>query len=120
MSAITPSGRRGRISVQDVEQIADPAKLAAYKGEETSDAPVSDNPSKSIEHTSMRKVIAERLVSSKNTAPHFYLNVDLEVDVLMDKRAKLNKDTSEKISVNDLIIKCVAHLYPYCTGIMEY
>jgi len=108
VSAITPSGRRGRISVQDVEQIADPAKLAAYKGEETSDAPVSDNPSKSIEHTSMRKVIAERLVNSKNTAPHFYLNVDLEVDVLMDKRAKLNKDTSEKISVNDLIIKCVA------------
>ena len=91
VSAITPSGRRGRISVQDVEQIADPAKLAAYKGEETSDTPVSDNPSTSIEHTSMRKVIAERLVSSKNTAPHFYLNVDLEVDTLMDKRASLNK-----------------------------
>ncbi len=108
VSAIIPSGRRGRISVQDVEQIADPAKLAAYKGEETSEVPISDNPSTSIEHTSMRKVIAERLVSSKNTAPHFYLNVDLEVDVLMDKRATLNKDTSEKISVNDLIIKCVA------------
>ena len=108
VSAIIPSGRRGRISVQDVEQIADPGKLAAYKGEETSEAPISDNPSTSIEHTSMRKVIAERLVSSKNTAPHFYLNVDLEVDVLMDKRATLNKDTSEKISVNDLIIKCVA------------
>jgi pyruvate dehydrogenase E2 component (dihydrolipoamide acetyltransferase) len=108
VSAIIPSGRRGRISVQDVEQIADPTKLAAYKGEETSEAPISDNPSTSIEHTSMRKVIAERLVSSKNTAPHFYLNVDLEVDVLMDKRATLNKDTSEKISVNDLIIKCVA------------
>ena len=108
VSAIIPSGRRGRISVQDVEQIADPAKLAAYKGEETSEAPISDNPSTSIEHTSMRKVIAERLVSSKNTAPHFYLNVDLEVDVLMDKRDALNKDTSEKISVNDLIIKCVA------------
>jgi len=65
VSTITPTGRRGRISVQDVEQVADPAKLAAYKGEETSDAPVSDNPSTSIEHTSMRKVIAERLVSSK-------------------------------------------------------
>ena len=108
VSAITPSGRRGRISVQDVEQIADPSKLAAYKGEETSDTTVSDNPSKSIEHTSMRKVIAERLVSSKNAAPHFYLNVDLEVDTLMDKRASLNTDNSEKISVNDLIIKCVA------------
>ena len=108
VSVITPSGRRGRISVQDVEQVADPAKLAAYKGEDSPEVTTSDNPSKSIEHTSMRKVIAERLVNSKNTAPHFYLNVDLEVDTLMDKRASLNNDTSEKISVNDLIIKCVA------------
>ena len=108
VSVITPSGRRGRISVQDVEQVADPAKLAAYKGEDSPEITTSDNPSKSIEHTSMRKVIAERLVNSKNTAPHFYLNVDLEVDTLMDKRASLNNDTSEKISVNDLIIKCVA------------
>ena len=108
VSVITPSGRRGRISVQDVEQVADPAKLAAYKGEDSPEVTTSDNPSKSIEHTSMRKVIAERLVNSKNTAPHFYLNVDLEVDTLMDKRAKLNKDASEKISINDLIIKSVA------------
>tara|TARA_B100001175_G_scaffold269212_1_gene240933 strand:- start:159 stop:1427 length:1269 start_codon:yes stop_codon:yes gene_type:complete len=108
VSTITPTGRRGRISVQDVEQVADPAKLAAYKGEETSDAPVSDNPSTSIKHTSMRKVIAERLVSSKNTAPHFYLNVDLEVDSIMEKRSALNNDSSNKISVNDLLIKCVA------------
>ena len=108
VSSVTPSGRRGRISVQDVEQAADPSKLAAYKGEDSSDTIQSDNPSTSIEHTSMRKVIAERLVSSKNTAPHFYLNVDLEVDTLMDKRASLNADNPEKISVNDLIIKCVA------------
>ena len=108
VSTITPTGRRGRISVQDVEQVADSAKLAAYKGEETSDAPVSDNPSTSIKHTSMRKVIAERLVSSKNTAPHFYLNVDLEVDSIMEKRSALNNDSSNKISVNDLLIKCVA------------
>ena len=108
VSTITPTGRRGRISVQDVEQVADSAKLAAYKGEETSDAPVSDNQSTSIKHTSMRKVIAERLVSSKNTAPHFYLNVDLEVDSIMEKRSALNNDSSNKISVNDLLIKCVA------------
>lgn len=108
VSSITPSGRRGRISVQDVEQAADPTKLAAYKGEDSPEVTTSDNPSKSIEHTSMRKVIAERLVNSKNTAPHFYLNVDLEVDALMDKRTKLNKDASEKISINDLIIKSVA------------
>ena len=111
VESITPSGRRGRISVQDVEQIADPAKLAAYKGEEeASSIPQSDNPSELIPHTSMRKVIAERTTASKNTAPHFYLTVDLDAKKLSARREKLNtgKSKEEKVSVNDLIIKCVA------------
>ena len=112
VTTITPSGRRGRISVQDVEQIADPAKLAAYKGEEGETSPTqpSDNPSELIPHSGMRKVIAERTTTSKNTAPHFYLNVDLDAKKLSAKREKLNKgkDKKEKVSVNDLIIKCVA------------
>ncbi len=111
VESITPSGRRGRISVQDVEQVADPAKLATYKGEEeASSIPQSDNPSNLIPHTGMRKVIAERTTASKNTAPHFYLNVDLDAKKLSEKREKLNqgKNKEEKVSVNDLIIKCVA------------
>ena len=58
----------------------------------------------------MRKVIAERTTTSKNTAPHFYLNVDLDAKKLSAKREELNKgkDKKEKVSVNDLIIKCVA------------
>ena len=113
VSSVTPSGRRGRISVQDVEQAADPAKLAAYKGEEggdTGSVSSADNPSELIPHSGMRKVIAERTTASKNTAPHFYLNVDLDAKKLSAKREKLNKgkDKKEKISINDLLIKCVA------------
>jgi len=113
ISTITPSGRRGRISVQDVEQAADPAKLAAYKGEEEEDtgqASSSGNPSELIPHSGMRKVIAERTTASKNTAPHFYLNVDLDAKKLSAEREKMNKgkDKEENISINDLLIKCVA------------
>jgi len=112
VTTITPSGRRGRISVQDVEQVADPAKLATYKGEDGGESPdqPSDNPSELIPHSGMRKVIAERTTTSKNTAPHFYLNVDLDAKKLSERREKLNKgkDKKEKVSVNDLIIKCVA------------
>ena len=58
----------------------------------------------------MRKVIAERTTASKNTAPHFYLNVDLDAKKLSAKREKLNKgkDKKEKVSINDLLIKCAA------------
>ena len=113
ISTITPSGRRGRISVQDVEQAADPAKLAAYKGveeEDTGQASSSGNPSELIPHSGMRKVIAERTTASKNTAPHFYLNVDLDAKKLSAEREKMNKgkDKEEKISINDLLIKGVA------------
>ena len=113
VSTITPSGRRGRISVQDVEQAADPTKLAAYKGEEgvdTGSVSSADNPSELIPHSGMRKVIAERTTASKNNAPHFYLNVDLDAKKLSATREKLNKgkDKKEKVSINDLIIKCVA------------
>ena len=109
VSTITPSGRRGRISVQDVEQAADPAKLAAYKGEEESDTgsvSSSDNPSELIPHSGMRKVIAERTTASKNTAPHFYLNVDLDAKKLSAEREKMNKgkDKKEKISASQIII----------------
>src|SRR3546814_13874912 len=58
----------------------------------------------------MRKVIARRVVESKQTVPHFYLTIDCAVDEMMRVRAALNERAPEgvKISVNDLVIKAVA------------
>lgn len=60
--------------------------------------------------SAMRKVIAARLCESKQTVPHFYLSVDCEIDALLRVRKELNANLSEgKISVNDFVIKAVAH-----------
>jgi pyruvate dehydrogenase E2 component (dihydrolipoamide acetyltransferase) len=60
-------------------------------------------------HTTMRKVIAQRLTLSKQTIPHFYVTVDCEIDRLLDLRAELNAlDESLKLSVNDFVIKATA------------
>lgn len=58
----------------------------------------------------MRKTIARRLLEAKQTIPHFYLSVDVELDALLDLRAKLNArpKVDYKLSVNDFIIKAVA------------
>ncbi|MGQ3007722.1 MAG: 2-oxo acid dehydrogenase subunit E2, partial [Blastomonas fulva] len=57
----------------------------------------------------MRKTIARRLTESKQTVPHFYLTVDLEVDALLEMRAKLNaKSDGWKLSVNDFVIRAAA------------
>ena len=61
-------------------------------------------------HTSMRKAIARRLTEAKQTIPHFYLTVDIELDALLDIRAKLNAraDGNYKLSVNDFVIRAAA------------
>ena len=68
-------------------------------------------PHKKVPNSSMRKVIAKRLLESKQTVPHFYLTVNIELDALLELRTKLNASSPKdgpgafKLSVNDLIIK---------------
>jgi pyruvate dehydrogenase E2 component (dihydrolipoamide acetyltransferase) len=56
----------------------------------------------------MRKVIANRLLESKTTIPHYYLSVSVEMDEILKIRELLNKEEKVKISVNDMIIKASA------------
>ena len=79
---------------------------------------MSRNPEefRSIKNGNIRKVIAQRLLQSKQTVPHFYLNSELNIGKLLQMRKDLNEAAtidqngkpSYKISVNDLIIKAVA------------
>lgn len=67
-----------------------------------------------IEFTRMRQIIADRLVLSKQTIPHFYLQTDVDVTRLLARRAERNAMGDVKISVNDVIIQSVARC------LMEY
>ncbi len=62
----------------------------------------------------MRKVIARRLTEAKQTIPHFYVSMDIELDALLALRTELNAKSPKdgpgafKLSVNDLVIKACA------------
>jgi pyruvate dehydrogenase E2 component (dihydrolipoamide acetyltransferase) len=60
----------------------------------------------------MRRAIARRLTESKQTIPHFYLTIDLDVEALLAARQQHNSSlpspTTPKLSVNDMIIKAWA------------
>ena len=61
--------------------------------------------------SNIRKVIAQRLLQSKTTIPHYYLTQEVNVDGLMKLRAELNSRTAAegiKLSVNDFIVKAAA------------
>ncbi|WCL48070.1 pyruvate dehydrogenase complex dihydrolipoamide acetyltransferase [Leptospira sp. GIMC2001] len=74
----------------------------------------------SIPVSGMRKVIAQRLSSSKQNLPHFYLNIEIDADPLTRYREILNSSLEKmhqndgtegkapKLSFNDLIVKAVA------------
>jgi pyruvate dehydrogenase E2 component (dihydrolipoamide acetyltransferase) len=59
--------------------------------------------------TGMRKTIAARLQQSKQTAPHYRVQIDAEIDDLLAARKQINDaNTDVKVSVNDFIVKACA------------
>ena len=129
LSAVTGSGPHGRIVKADLAGAPKGEAPAAEPPATTptppapatpTEAPASvpaavaavpDIPHRAAKLSSMRKVIARRLAESKQTVPHIYLTVDVNLDALLRLRGDLNKGLEErgiKLSVNDLLIKALA------------
>lgn len=53
----------------------------------------------------MRKTIANRLLESKTTIPHYYVTKTINMDECLKLRAILNQEEGVKLSVNDMLIK---------------
>jgi pyruvate dehydrogenase E2 component (dihydrolipoamide acetyltransferase) len=106
LSAVAGSGPSGRIVRRDIDRLLEsgaPARPTAVVPSATS-ATYSEIP-----HSSMRRAIARRLTESKSTVPHFYLKADCIVDRLLEARSQVNEALGVKTSVNDWVVKAVAH-----------
>lgn len=101
LASLKGSGPNGRIVKRDVEAVAIAAAVAAP-------TPVSTVDFDEIPHSSMRKTIARRLVESKATVPHFYLDVECRMEPLLALREQVNRTAARKISINDFIVKAAA------------
>jgi pyruvate dehydrogenase E2 component (dihydrolipoamide acetyltransferase) len=104
LSLINGSGPNGRILKTDIENFNNNKNLLKNK------ITTNNSNSELIKNSSMRKTIAERLVQSKNEAPHFYLSLDCNIDQLLKIRSMINLKSNDKykISVNDMIIKAAS------------
>ena len=73
--------------------------------------PIAKAGDETIQLSTMRKVIASRLLTSKVTIPHFYLHLEVDAGPLMALRKQVNdqaeKTHGNKYSVNDFILKAV-------------
>lgn len=107
LSAIHGSGPNGRIVKRDVDEAMSappPAKKGAPVIRST---PGQRLPPDSLPVSQMRKVIAQRLGEVKPGVPHFYLNIDVEMDQALKLREEA-KTLELKVSVNDIVVKATA------------
>jgi len=112
LKSIQGSGDGGRIVRRDLESLAYGSGAATSAATPT---PTTEG-QESFELVSispMRKTIARRLAESKFTAPHFYLNMEVDMGRAVDSRARLNEVSGTKISFNDLVVKAVAMALPH-------
>ncbi len=115
LSSLTGSGPGGRIVRADLGQAAGGAmaapKPAAPAPAASAQVEPGDIPHEAVKLSNMRKTIARRLTEAKQTIPHYYLTVDVQLDALLQLRGELNASLESrgvKLSVNDLLIKALA------------
>lgn len=120
LGSVLGSGPGGRIVKADVESASAAAPSPAAPVAATP-APVATQnsailPSVGEEDTvtplsSMRRIIADRLLTSKQTIPHFYLHVELDAAPMMALRKQVNAQAEQshgnKYTVNDFIVKAM-------------
>ena len=104
LSQVQGSGENGRIIKRDIENFKPTSASAAVgkfvaTGQEDFDE---------VSNSNMRKAIAKNLVKSKFSAPHYYLNVEFDMDNAIAFRAQYNSLPDTKISFNDMIVKACA------------
>jgi len=125
VSNIKGTGPGGRITAADVENpaaapaaVAKPAPTQAVKSTPAQSAPAPEaispvvaDEDKVIPLSGMRKIIAGRLLTSKQTIPHFYLHVELDAGPLMELRKQVNAQAEQshgnKFTFNDFVVKAM-------------
>ena len=109
LSLLQGSGPGGRVVYRDV--------LSASSGGqvESKTPPVSRTAAAENEWvplTNMRRLIAQRMVESKTRVPHFYLQVEIDAEPLLQLQGQINSVLIEsnggKLSINDIVLKAAA------------
>lgn len=109
---LTGSGPDGRILRRDVETaIKSPvAKALAVSPAAGREPSVAVAASGVVPMSKMRQAIARRMSMSKQSAPHYYLTLDIDMTSALAFREQMNSvaTDAQRVSINDLVVKACA------------
>lgn len=113
LSLVSGTGPEGRIVREDVLRAVEESKagIAAAK-------PPAEAEGKVVPLSPMRKTIARRMVESFQSAPHFYLTIEVDTKELEEVRQQLMPLVERKVGIRltmtDLLVKVVAKALEDC------
>jgi len=112
LSAITGSGYGGKILMKDVASRLSMGGPVPEAGQVSApDRPTlwttadGKEVAEEVPYKGVRKVIGDRMVESKFTAPHVYFTQKVDAERLIGLRSQVNEARELKTSVNDYILK---------------
>ncbi len=100
---VSGTGPQGRVIKRDLEPLISGKTPAVPLS-----ATVPSGETKEVELSLIRKTIARRMQESKQTAPHFYVTMEVDMEPAMSFREQLNAVSATKISFTDLLVKACA------------
>ena len=111
LTTVEGTGPGGRIIRVDVETAPVGGASTSRAADTPAIRPTYGPDDVRVPTSTMRNIIAERLLASKTQIPHFYLQMEVDAGPLMEFRAHLNvsseKTGGNKYTVNDFILKSV-------------
>jgi pyruvate dehydrogenase E2 component (dihydrolipoamide acetyltransferase) len=115
LSKVTGTGRNGRISKEDVEIFAaqagaSPERNAVAVAAATGNSPAAATATapRRLRMSARRGTIARRLLESKQSIPHFRLDVEVDFGPLLQRKRAQPQGAGERITVNDLLLRATA------------
>lgn len=100
VASLRGTGPGGSVVAEDVLRAAEA---------ETPAPPVSPQTAESAALTPMRRIVGERMTRSKQTAPHFYVSMEVDMTEVGKARARWKEEGKKLVpSINDFILHACA------------
>ena len=103
LATLQGSGPEGSVLAEDV--------LRAAQAQSRGDRPVAPTSTAPdvVPLSPMRRIVGQRMTQSKQSAPHFYLSMDIDMTMVIKVRTELKERGDESIpSINDFILLACA------------